>query len=583
GVDRGSAPDTVDFTLPAGLANGSYALTVTANGITSNSITFTTYPNMTSDVTPTAICSGHTFSYTPTYDRSCVSDTWTRAAVAGISNAAITTPQTSNPNEILYNTTSSPIAVTYAYSMTHNGYSTTQNVVVTVNPSPTVTTSATSTSLCLGESTTITASGAVTYAWDPGTSTGSSVVFTPTSTTTYTVTGTNIYGCTDQATRKVYVNSNPTVVTSVVDEELCAGSNQSTTISVGANQTINSIQTTMAGGNGNQGNAFDIHAYNSITITDFKMNITSGDSAEVWYNPGGYGNADITSNTGWTRLGARVAITPAGSGFLTTIPTTANLTIPAGSTYGIIVICNGSNNYTNGTLVGSIEASNLDLYITEGHGGSGFGTTFNFLNSPRIFNGTVEYRTNLTDYLWTPSSTLSSATVSNPTATPTSTTNYTVTVTDGNGCTGTSVAKVYVYTKPVITGTTATPSSICAGASSQLNVTHGTSTTTQNLFTTLDGGNSFSGNVFDVHALNSINITNVRMHILSGDSAQVWYKAGGYGGANLSSNIGWTKLGNTVAVTPQGAGALTLISTTANLFISAGQTYGIAVVSNGSV
>ncbi len=445
----------------------------------------------------------------------------------------------------------------------------------------TITVSTTATYVCSGDPVTLTAFGATSYTWDPGTSTGSPVTFNPTSTTTYTVTGTNAEQCTGTKTVTVKVNELPTVTPTVNDNELCPG--QSTTLSAGTNGTLNSLLTTLAGGNGLSGNAFDIHAYNNITITDFKMNIISGDSAEVWYNPGGYGNADITSNTGWSKLGATVPITPAGTGNLTTIPTTSNLTIGAGSTYGIIILCNGSNVYTNGTLVGSVEASNSDLYITEGHGGNGgFGATLNFTLAPRIFNGEVVYRTNYTNYLWSPAATLSSATSSVPTATPASSTQYTLTATDGNGCTGTGLAKVYVYQNPSSGSITATPSTICAGGTSQLNNFPFLSSSSQSLFTTLIGGNGNAANMFDVHAINNITITNVRMNISTGDSAQVWYKTSPYGNANVSSSLGWTKLGNTVAITPAGAGALTLIPTSANLVIPAGSTYGIAVICNGS-
>jgi len=48
-------------------------------------------------------------------------------------------------------------------------------------------------SICEGESTTLTASGAATYSWDTGEST-SSIIVAPTTTTTYTVTGSNAIG-----------------------------------------------------------------------------------------------------------------------------------------------------------------------------------------------------------------------------------------------------------------------------------------------------------------------------------------------------------------------------------------------------
>ncbi|HOZ52705.1 MAG TPA: M4 family metallopeptidase, partial [Chitinophagaceae bacterium] len=451
-----------------------------------------------------------------------------------------------------------------------------------IAPAPlNITVSTTSVDVCKGGSITVTAFGASTYSWSNGQGSGNPKTITPSTTTTYTVTGTNAESCTGTKSFTLRVNSLPTVEPSVSDNEICAG--QSTTLTPGSNQTINSFLTTLAGGNGLSGNAFDIHAYNSITITDFKMNISSGDSAEVWYNPGGYGNANITSNTGWTKLGATVPITAAGAGNLTTIPTTSNLTISAGSTYGIIVLCNGSNVYTNGTLVGSVESSNSDLYITEGHGGNGgFGAPLNFTLSPRVFNGTVEYKTNYTNYSWAPASTVSSPTSSSTIATPNSSTQYSLTATDGNGCSSTGIVKVYLYQNPSAGSITASPGSICSGESSQLNNFPFLSSSSQNLFTTLNNNNGNEGNVFDIHAINNITINNIRMHILSGDSAQVWYKTSPYGNTNVTSSTGWTKLGNTVAITAAGADALTLIPTTSNLVIPAGSTYGIAVVCNGT-
>src|SRR4029079_3374729 len=58
---------------------------------------------------------------------------WSRAVVTGISNAAAS--GTGNINETLVNTTTSPVTVTYVYTLTTSGCTpNTQNVVVTVNP-----------------------------------------------------------------------------------------------------------------------------------------------------------------------------------------------------------------------------------------------------------------------------------------------------------------------------------------------------------------------------------------------------------------------------------------------------------------
>ncbi|MBB1283471.1 T9SS type A sorting domain-containing protein, partial [Flavisolibacter sp. BT320] len=96
------------------------------------------YPVLTSTLTAPAICNGATFSYTPTSSTLSASFYWSRTAVTGISNAAAT--GTGNPNEILNNTTTAPIQVTYVYTVSANGCtnSTTYSVVVTVKPDVTI-------------------------------------------------------------------------------------------------------------------------------------------------------------------------------------------------------------------------------------------------------------------------------------------------------------------------------------------------------------------------------------------------------------------------------------------------------------
>lgn len=118
--------------------NTSYTATATNSygcsaASSANSVTVNPSPMLSSTLTPPAICSNTAFTYTPTSATSGVTYSWTRAAVAGISNAAVTTPQSANPNETLINTTTSPIDVVYRYVTAKNGCSTTQNVTVRVN------------------------------------------------------------------------------------------------------------------------------------------------------------------------------------------------------------------------------------------------------------------------------------------------------------------------------------------------------------------------------------------------------------------------------------------------------------------
>jgi hypothetical protein len=72
-------------------------------------------------------------------------------------------------------------------------------VMVTVNPPPNVTVNASQNTVCIGESTTLSSSGATTYTWFPATglssTLGNPVTASPTTTTLYSVTGMDANGC----------------------------------------------------------------------------------------------------------------------------------------------------------------------------------------------------------------------------------------------------------------------------------------------------------------------------------------------------------------------------------------------------
>jgi hypothetical protein len=60
-----------------------------------------------------------------------------------------------------------------------------KEIIVTVNPLPSLTVNATPTTVCAGSSVTLSASGAVNYTWNPMGAPGASIVTNPTITTTY--------------------------------------------------------------------------------------------------------------------------------------------------------------------------------------------------------------------------------------------------------------------------------------------------------------------------------------------------------------------------------------------------------------
>jgi CubicO group peptidase (beta-lactamase class C family) len=76
---------------------------------------------------------------------------------------------------------------------------------ITVNTLPNLNIVASDSTICEGQSLSMTASGASTYTWLPNLSMGNSINVSPISNTTYTVTGTSVNGCTRSLTQTIHV------------------------------------------------------------------------------------------------------------------------------------------------------------------------------------------------------------------------------------------------------------------------------------------------------------------------------------------------------------------------------------------
>lgn len=85
-------------------------------------------------------------------------------------------------------------------------------VYLQVNPNPTIIAYITPSICCAGDNVTLTATGGTTYTWNPGAIPGNTVSFFATTTTVYTVTSTNIFGCPGSATVLLTVNNCSVVV-----------------------------------------------------------------------------------------------------------------------------------------------------------------------------------------------------------------------------------------------------------------------------------------------------------------------------------------------------------------------------------
>ena len=191
-------------------------------------------------------------------------------------------------------------------------------------------------------------------------------------------------------TTSTIIPSTPVAVDSIVYG--CTGDLSIMVDAPGAAPTLDSLLTTMAAGNGFNGNMFSITATNAVIITEFAINANAGTSDyEIWYRPDDYlaTAGTNTSNAGWTQVGTATAV-PSVVGSYTPIPVAVGVAIPAGATYSFHVSqVNGGPGiaYTNGVAVGAPFATDANITFNEGHGGD----YFNCTNVPRVFNGLISY------------------------------------------------------------------------------------------------------------------------------------------------------------------------------------------------
>jgi autotransporter-associated beta strand protein len=325
----------------------------------------------------------------------------------------------------------------------NQGCQNTRTVQVTVYSLPTITVN--SATICNGQSASLTAIGANTYSWS-NTSTNSLIAVSPSTTTSYTVTGTSLLGCTNTISTAINVNQNPTV--SVSSSTICTGASATLT-AVGAssyswNTTSNSasIVTTPS-------------TNTNYTVTGFSAQGCSiSATASVLVNP----LPIISANSATICSGGTGTLLAAGA---------STYSWNTGSTNNSIVQSPTVN--TNYTVTG-ISAQGCASIAT---------TTIIVTNSPNISvnstsicagNSTTLSASGVTTFTWDNGATSSSINV-----TPSATTIYTVSG-NASGCLviAMSTATVTVNPLPIISINSA---SVCAGNSASLTASGATSYT----------------------------------------------------------------------------------------------------------
>ena len=463
--------------LVTGVASGTTTITYTNSN--NCSITTTVTVNGGTNVSAGAdlsVCSGTSVTLSGT---GASSYSWDN----GVTNGTAFTPTTT---------------ATYTVTGTDgNGCVTTDDVVVTVNALPSVS-AGNDEAICDGDQITLSGSGASTYSWSGGVTNGTA--FTPGSTATYTVTGTDGNGCvnTDQVT--ITVNTLPTV-SAGSDQTVCAGE-QVTLSGSGANsyswtngvtdgQAFTPSSTTTYTVTGTDGNGCT--ATDDVTVTVKALPVITGTTTlAVGTTSDLDGTGTAASSNAWTSSNTAIATVNPSTGLVQGVSAgsvtitytdsdgcskTQTVTItPLPIISGTLSVCVGSTTDLDGTgtaassspwtssngavatvntngLVTGVSAGTATITYTDNNGGTASQTvTVHAL--PTVSAGsdqTVCAGTSVTlsgsgasTYSW------DNGVTNGVSFIPTTTTTYTVTGTDGNGCVNTDQVVVTVNPIPTI-------------------------------------------------------------------------------------------------------------------------------------
>ncbi len=408
------------------------------------------------------------------------------------------------------------------------------------------------TTLCAGQSTTLTATGGGTYLWSDG-STGTSITVTPGNNTPYSVTTTQPSGFTSTASVNVVVNQPPSPAISPATATVCAGNSITLTASGGTSYswsnsgTSAAITVTPAG----------TTAY-SVTVTDAN-NCTATMSRSVTVH-----SLPVPSISP-----ASVAICAGTSTTLTASGGTSYSWSTSASTAAITVTPAGTTSYT----VTVTDVNNCSATASRS-------VTVNTLPVASISPATVAVCAGSsvtltagggTSYTWSTSATSAGISI-----TPAGTTSYTVTVKDANNCTASASRSVTVNALPVAAISPASVA-ICAGTSTTLTASGGigyswsTTAASAAITVTPGGTTSYTVTVTDANSCSAVasrSVTVNSLPVATINPATVAVCAGSSATLTASGGAGysWSTSATSAAITitPAGTTSYTVTVTDAN-------------------
>ena len=385
-----------------------------AIGCTSASlVTVVVNPMPIVSVNSPTICSGQTATLT----------------ASGASSYSWNTGSLLNP--ILVSPTASTV---YSVTGTSLGCSTTTVVTVIANPLPVM--SVNNSTICIGQTTTLTASGANSYLWNTG-STSNPFIISPLISTTYTVVGSTL-GCTQLAISTVIVN--PLPILSVNSASMCSG--QSSLLSAtGANTYTWSPGINL---NTTTGSFVSANPSTSITYTISGTSISgcvnsTTASLFVLATP----SLIAVANPSAVCAGTSIDLTASGALNYTWTPAgvfTSSLTITPASTSVYSVLGENVSSSLSCTSSQTVLVTVLSPGVV---------TTSN-TDSLCIGESKVVFATGGTTYSWAPIVGVTNPNAASTLVKPLVTTEYTVTVSTNGLCPGTGTVKIIVNPLPIV-------------------------------------------------------------------------------------------------------------------------------------
>lgn len=291
--------------------------------------------------------------------------------------------------------------------------------------------------LCKGDFVALKAEGSNSYKWSPASglniTTGANVNANPIASTTYTITGTDSYGCTSMGTVAVTVN-NLNITLNPESASICKGSSVTINASGGSNYKWSPASSLNVSTGSVVSASPQVNTTYTVSATD--ANNCSGTKT---VNVSIYASTlTVDPPSPSTCQGSKVTITASGmSNYIwspaTGLNTTTGATVIATPTVSSTYTVSGTDSH-NCNLTLSVLVSIYILKLTV------------IPQTPTVCEG-KSVTLNVSGakyYKWSPTTGMSPATGSIVIATPTSNITYTVTGTDDNGCTSTGTVSVTV-------------------------------------------------------------------------------------------------------------------------------------------